>query len=244
MSSFKKRNNKNVTTMVFYLIGTGLYDENDLSLRAIGVLKACSKVYIENYTNTSKISLDHLKKLIEKEAILLDREKIESGKFLRDDVALLVPGDPMNATTHVSLLMQCKEEGISYKVIHGSSIISAAAESGLSSYRFGGVVSIPWPKENYNPKSFNDAIKKNQKANLHTLILLDTQPPMSIPDALKIMQLAPETKLVALSSLGADHRKILYEPAKNLINMDFDFPQALIMPAKLNHIEEEAVGNL
>ncbi|MBS3050913.1 MAG: hypothetical protein J4400_02080 [Candidatus Aenigmarchaeota archaeon] len=36
---------------MLYLIGLGLWDEGDISLKAIGILKKCEEVFIETYTN-------------------------------------------------------------------------------------------------------------------------------------------------------------------------------------------------
>ena len=37
--------------MVFYIVGLGLGDEKDITVRGLEVVKACSKVWLENYTS-------------------------------------------------------------------------------------------------------------------------------------------------------------------------------------------------
>ena len=37
--------------MVFYIIGLGLGDEKDITVRGLEVVKSCSKVWLENYTS-------------------------------------------------------------------------------------------------------------------------------------------------------------------------------------------------
>lgn len=240
---------------MFYLIGSGIYDENDISLRAVEKLKKCDKIYFESYTNTSNINIRKLSNIVGKEIVELNREQTESGEFLNEakskEIALIVPGDPLNATTHISLIIQCKEQKIEHQIIHASGILSAVAESGLSSYRFGETTTIPWPRKDYNPKSFVNIIEKNSKSNLHTLLLLDTQPQMSIQQAMEIIlstktkKITNKTKFIAISALGSEKPTIVYETTEKLLGMQFEaFPQSLIMPAKLNHIEEEMVNLL
>lgn len=38
-------------TMVLYLIGLGLADEQDITLKGLRAIQSCSKVYLESYTS-------------------------------------------------------------------------------------------------------------------------------------------------------------------------------------------------
>jgi diphthamide biosynthesis methyltransferase len=46
-------------TMVLYVIGLGLGDEQDITLRGLNAVKKCKKVFLENYT--SVLGMDHNK---------------------------------------------------------------------------------------------------------------------------------------------------------------------------------------
>lgn len=44
------------STMVFYIIGLGLGDPEDISLKAVRVIKSCKEVYLEYYTSVMSSS--------------------------------------------------------------------------------------------------------------------------------------------------------------------------------------------
>src|SRR3989344_4603218 len=165
---------------MLYLIGLGL-DWKDISLKALEVLNKCDEVYLENYTSLSGFTILQLEKLIGKKVKILDRKKTEEGMpFLKEahlkDVALLVHGDPLSATTHFEILTEAKKKNLETKIIHAPSIFTAIAETGLSLYRFGKVASIPIPEKNFSPESFFDILKENLVIGAHTLFLLDLKP--------------------------------------------------------------------
>ena len=61
-------------------------------------------------------------------------------------VALLVVGDPLQATTHVDLQLQAAEAGIECRVFHGISITTLVTGAiGLSNYRFGRQTTLTYP---------------------------------------------------------------------------------------------------
>lgn len=91
----------------------------------------------------------------------------------REDVALLVVGDPFGATTHTDLVLRAKEKGVKVQVVHNASIMNAVGCCGLQLYSFGETVSIPYWTETWKPDSFFDKILANYERNLHTLCLLD-----------------------------------------------------------------------
>ena len=91
----------------------------------------------------------------------------------KENVALLVYGSPLSATTHISLINSCKSKKIKYKILHAGSIFDAVAESGLQLYKFGKTTSLPKWQENFTPTSYLDIIKENQKIGAHTLLLID-----------------------------------------------------------------------
>ena len=123
---------------MFYLVGLGLFDEKDISLKGLECLRNVDKIYAEFFTSRLfGSSFEAIEELIgQKIEILVRGEVEEESKFIEEaktqDVALITGGDPLIATTHSDFLVQCSKKGIEYEVIHGSSILSSApAISGL-----------------------------------------------------------------------------------------------------------------
>ena len=46
--------------MVLYIVGLGLGDEQDVTLRGLNVIKTAHKVFLENYTSILGVKLDKL----------------------------------------------------------------------------------------------------------------------------------------------------------------------------------------
>ncbi|KIY70908.1 Diphthine synthase [Cylindrobasidium torrendii FP15055 ss-10] len=223
---------------MFYIIGLGLCDETDVSLRGLKAIKGSTRVYLEAYTSILMIEKEKLEAFYEKELILADRDLVEteSDAILanadKEDVSLLVVGDPFGATTHTDIIIRARNLGIPTRVIHNASIMNAVGACGLQLYNFGQTVSLVFFTETWKPDSFYDRIKENADLGLHTLVLLDIkvkeqseenlargrkiyEPPryMSIPQAVNQLIeieesrqeniLSPETTLaVALSRVG------------------------------------------
>ena len=95
------------------MIGLGLSDEKDISIKGFEAVKNSSKVYLELYTAILMISRPKLEEFFGKEVIEADREFVESGceKMIEEakteQVAFLVVGDPFCATTHSDLYLRC-----------------------------------------------------------------------------------------------------------------------------------------
>uniref|UniRef100_A0A7S3QKH8 diphthine methyl ester synthase n=2 Tax=Dunaliella tertiolecta TaxID=3047 RepID=A0A7S3QKH8_DUNTE len=165
--------------MVLWLIGLGLYDENDITLRGLQAVRKCSRVYLEAYTSILLCNKEKLEELYGREVIVADREMVESEaeRILKDadkeDVAFLVVGDPFGATTHTDLQLRARQQGIPVKVVHNASVMNAVGACGLQLYRFGESISIVFFTDTWRPDSFYDRIRDNRRAGVHTLCLLD-----------------------------------------------------------------------
>lgn len=177
---------------MLYLVGLGLGDAKDITLKGLEIVKKADKVYLENYTSILCASQAELEELYGRSVILADRDMLEQGcdeildSAKEGSAAVLVVGDPLNATTHTDLLLRAASRKISYKIIHNASILNAVACCGLQIYNFGETVSIPFWTETWKPESFYDKIHKNRKNNLHTLCLLDIK--VKEPNLEKLMK--------------------------------------------------------
>ncbi|KAF7646798.1 hypothetical protein LDENG_00182160, partial [Lucifuga dentata] len=164
---------------MLYLIGLGLGDAADITVKGLRAVRRCSRVYLEAYTSILSVGKEALEEYYGMELILADRDMVEQGadEILRDaavtDVGFLVVGDPFGATTHSDLVLRAVHAGIPYRVIHNASIMNAVGCCGLQLYNFGETVSVVFWTETWRPESFYDKICKNRKAGLHTLCLLD-----------------------------------------------------------------------
>lgn len=165
--------------MVFYIIGLGLADERDITVKGLEAVKGSQRVYLEAYTSLLLIPKEKLEEFYGKEVIVADREMVEmeADKILAGagecDVSFLVVGDPFGATTHTDLELRARSEGIPVKVIHNASIMNAVGACGLQLYRYGEAVSIVFFTDTWRPDSFYDRIAANRRTGLHTLCLLD-----------------------------------------------------------------------
>lgn len=234
---------------MLYLIGLGL-NLKGISLEGIEAIKNCKKVYLESYTVDFPYAIADLEKVIGKPVIALARKDVESDRLVKEskkeDIALLVYGCPLFATTHETLIADCKKEKIKVKVIFSASIFDAIALTGLQNYKFGKVSSMPKWQKSFTPESFMDIVKENLSIKAHSLILCDIG--LSFRDALNELEISAENKKVKLmnkiivcSNLGTPNETIHYDSIDNLKSKKVSNPFCIIIPSELHFIEKEAL---
>src|SRR5213594_965610 len=161
-------------------IGLGLDDERGITLRGLDEARAADMVFAEFYTSALLgASIEAVEKLIDRQIRRLSRKEVEDGQVLlaaaaNGTVAFLVPGDPLSATTHVDLRLRAEAAKIRTRIVHGVSILTAAAGAlGLQAYKFGRTTTVPFPSPGFAPTSPLEPILENRRTGLHTLVLLD-----------------------------------------------------------------------
>ena len=244
---------------MFYLIGLGIWSDKDISLRGIEICKKADLVCAELYTAAWGGSLKNLEKIIGKKIKLLERKDLEedSEKLIllaakKNSVVLLVPGDPLVATTHSHLLAEAKKAKIPFQIVHSSSVYTAIAKTGLQIYKFGRTVTVPAPQKDYAPTSFYDMIAEYKKSGLHTLVLLDIK--MGTKEGLELLLeienqkkkniLSAASKVIISSALGSKNEKIIFGKVSDLTKRDLKPPAVIIIPGNLHFAEEEFLENL
>ncbi|KAF5990016.1 diphthine synthase [Fusarium bulbicola] len=164
---------------MLYLVGLGLSDETDITVKGLEVVKKASRVYLEAYTSILLVEQSVLESYYGRSINVADREMVESNsdEILRnaqnEDVAFLVVGDPFGATTHTDLVLRARELEIPVRTVPNASIMSGIGACGLQLYNFGQTVSMVFFTDTWKPASFYDRIKENRQIGLHTLVLVD-----------------------------------------------------------------------
>ena len=246
--------------MPLYFIGLGLDNEKDITVNGLEAVKKCDVVYLENYTSVLNCSKETLEKFYGKKIIIArrnlveaeDNEIIENAKAR--NVAFLVAGDPLVATTHIDLFLRARKEGIKCYAFHNSSVVSAIGATGLQVYKFGKTTSIPF--ENENVETPYDVLKNNSSLGLHTFFLLDLNPEegkfLTVNDAIRYLlkvelkrnekAFSEKTLCVGCARIGSESQIIKAGTAKDLLKHNFGKPvHCLIAPGKLHFMEEEAL---
>ena len=238
------------------LIGLGL-NENSLSLEALGAIKKCSVVYLENYTVNLPYGIAELERNINKKIVKLERKDVEGSgmsKILeeakKNDVALLIYGSPLFATTHLALLEEAKKQRVKCKVMFNASVFDAVASCGLQLYKFGKIASIPAWTEKHRPDSFIDDIKENLKIKAHSLLLCDIG--LEFNNAIQQLEVSAKNKnlkiekIVVCSCLGTAKQKIYYKTIGDLEEkkLKVEMPYCIIIPSDLHFTEKEFLESL
>ncbi len=248
---------------MLYLIGLGL-NPNQLTLEALHTIQTCNEVFVENYTSKyAQGEIAALEKMIAKKITPLNRKGVEDESEILIDkathgaVGLLIFGNPLTATTHISLLEACVEKKINYKIIPGISIFNYRGICGLDEYKFGRTTTFVFPQEGFEPLSTFDMIVKNKTLGLHTHCLFDLHPEkqrfMTIEEAITFLEHAGSTREipvhtwvgVGLAGMGNDAQQVRAGVLSELKKGKWStFPQSLIICGDLNEYEREAMQKL
>lgn len=261
--------------MVLYVIGLGLGDEKDITVRGLECIKSCTRVYLEYYTSVLGIDSSCLEAFYGVKVILADRNMVESEAeqiyldALENNIAFLVVGDPLCATTHTDLVLRARALQVPVEIIHNTSVMGAAASCGLQLYQYGYTVSIPLFEGSWRPPSFYDRIKYNKAGKMHTLCLLDIKvkeadydsmlsgrlqylPPRFMNINVAIDQLlevegdrkegvvTEDSLAVGMARLGQPTQKIVFGTLRQLRSVDFGPPlHCLALCGETHPLEDE-----
>ena len=237
---------------MLYIIGLGL-NKNSITKEGLEAISKSKKVYLENYTVDFPYTLHELTEVLgAKKIIPLERERVENLSFIDEakklNIALLVYGSPLTATTHIAIIDECIKSNIKYKVIYNASILDAVAASGLQLYKFGKVASMPAWKKSFEPDSFMEIVKQNQSQQAHSLILIDIG--LDFDRAIEQLKISAEKhsiplkKIIIYQALGTKNQKIMFRKIEDVEGWTgVKKPYCLIIPSKLHFLEKEFLKN-
>lgn len=246
-------------------VGLGLHTDRGLSLQGLDEAKTADKAFAELYTSLMpEHDLAKLQKLVGKRITLVSRKDLEDdcGKKLlegaeKGKAILLVPGDPLIATTHVDLRIRAERQGIKTRIVHGASIVSAVTGlSGLQNYKFGRSVTIPFTDSDVVADTSYNVIGENKKRGLHTLCFLDLkaeekrymtvneglQALLSVEQQKRKRAVTSNTIAVGIARAGSNSPIVKADTVEMLLKFDFGAPpHTLVFPSRLHFMEAEAL---
>lgn len=232
-------------------VSSGFNPPDSFTTEEVGFLRKCKKIVVDTYTSSN-----YLKEFEERDLVFADRNMLEDFEWIfgeKEDIAIVVPGECFSATTHFTIYKEATERGVSISVFHNSSIYpTAAIVMGLHMYKVGPAISLPRFTEKFRPLSPYEKIVDNLKRNLHTIVLLDTLPPLSVEDALKEIEwmekeakgnlFTEDLELGVICSLGTAKEKLCFGKIRDIKTIKaLPTPCTLVIPADLHFEEKEAI---
>jgi diphthine synthase len=192
---------------------------------------------------------------------------VEDGRDIleqasNNEVAIIVYGDPLIATTYIELFLRATKRSIKVEVIHSASgITSLIGESGLQIYKFGRTSTIM--SEPQSAVSVYNTLFDNLLLGNHTLILTeynetkDNISPFFLDpnDAMKMLldvekdqrsrAFTEETYVIVASRIGRADKKIISGQTRSLLETNYGTgPHSLIVPGRLHFVEKEAISSI
>jgi len=239
-----------------------------MSLQGVEETRTAETVFAELYTSLMpELDAAKLEKLVEKRISSVSRQDLEDdcGKKIlkaaeKGKTVLLVPGDPLIATTHVELRVRAERQRIKTRVVHGASIVSAVMGlSGLQNYKFGRSVTIPFPSQGVAAETPYNVVGENKKRGLHTLCFLDIKAEerryMTIEEGLQALLsvekqkrkrvIKSDTVAIGIARAGSNEPVVKAHSVNELLKFDFGAPpHSLVFPGSLHFMEAEALLTL
>ncbi len=218
---------KNGTGTGFALIGIGPGKVESMTLEAVEVAKRADVRLYEAYTALwPDDELSRLEELIGPiERIMrpaVERPEALFEQAQSQSIAILVVGDPMQATTHIDFQLRAQKAGLPVRVIHGISITTLVPGStGLSDYKFGRSTTLTYPYGDWIVTSPLEVMLKNQMQGLHTLVLFDLDPTGAGTGDQRPMQ--PKDAYISIEKMAQKiHESDVDEAIKEQVNALFD----------------------
>jgi len=228
-------------------VGLGLWDVEDISVKGLKAVQDADEVYVEFYTSRISTSVRDMERFFGRKIKTLERGDLEerSSKLVEaakeKNIVILVPGDPMVATTHSAIRLEAEKRGVKTRIIYGASIVSAVCGlTGLHNYKFGKSATVSW----HTSRTPVDVVRANMEIDAHTLLFLDLHPePMRIGDAIeKLSDIdASITDLfgVGIARAGSSDAVVKCDRLEKLRHYDFGEPlHILVVLARTLHFME------
>ena len=76
---------------MFYIIGLGLGDPEDITVKGLNIIKQCERVYLESYTSVlccgqeKLVNINHASKIFDNKSLLLSQEEFYGRKLILAD---------------------------------------------------------------------------------------------------------------------------------------------------------------
>lgn len=238
-------------------VGLGLHDERSVTVRGRAVIADATHVFAETYTSRlAGTDLDDLAAVHGVPIEHVDREVVEGDPSVildaaaEESVAFLTGGDPMSATTHVDLRLRAAEREIATRIVHGPSIVTAAAGlAGLQTYRFGKATTLPFPGTFAAdvPASVAETYTENFERGHHTLVLLDLEDTGAALDAATAAGALAESFAgrlgVVVARAGSGNPVVIADRLEVLAARSYGPPlHVLVLPGTLHPMEAEALA--
>ncbi len=254
--------------MVLVLAGGGLWP-GSLTRELLETASRADVVYVDIYTTPGAPWLaEELSKVAGGRVVRAGREVLESEavriveEARRGLVLVVAPGDPLVATTHVSLLVEAARRGVGWRILPGvSGVVAAKVATGLQYYRFGRTFTVPGPWRGVKAYSIVEYAYTNICAGLHSAILLDIDedgrqlPPEEA--ARILLELESEVAgeygvkpflarlmAVIVSRAGLPSQLVRSGKLADLEGVEWQPPATLVIPAIIHPTEAEALQAL
>lgn len=203
---------------MLYFISSPIGNLNDISLRAIDVIRSCDYIYAED-TRTTKKLLNFIK--CDKRCLSFhehneDRTLLEIiNKIKKNKTVSIVSdaGTPVISDPGYKLIQECVRQSINYTLIPGpSSLINAIVMSGLPVDKFSFFGFMPKKKHD------QEELFKNLKNNPSTAIFFESPKRIekTILNLIKIMGL--DKKIAICREMTKLHEEIIRGSLKDIIN--------------------------
>ncbi len=244
-------------------MGLGLGSPDYFTRAALRELERSDVVYLDTYTGfLEERAISELRGLLGERLVLAKRRDLEEGSRElielagKEEVSVAVPGDPLIATTHSSLIVEAVRRGVRWRVVHGVSVLSAAiSRSGLSAYRFGRTVTLPKIVGREEYEAIYRTITSNFELGLHTLVLLDTADGgLKAQEAMRSLlgiesstgsNLLETSHVLAMARIGLEDETVVCGKACDVLSSVLPPPpHVLIVPGKLHFAEREFLGEV
>ncbi|MEB2836991.1 MAG: diphthine synthase [Desulfurococcales archaeon] len=257
--------------MTLVLAGAGLHPGNVTS-EVAELVRGASRVYVDTYTMPgSSWLLEWARSVGGSKVVEATRDVLEAGssRIVEEArgslVVVLVPGDPLVATTHISLIVEAAERGVPWRVAPGiSGVVSSKTITGLQYYRFGRTITIPGPWRGVTAVSIVSQLYGNLCVGLHTLALLDVSEGgrQLKPDEGARQLLALEDRLagdmafdpvlrgllaVAVERAGSERPRVVWGPLHSIaegLGAPWGEPSSIVVPGLIHPTEADVVSRL
>jgi len=246
------------------LVGLGLHDEKDLTVRGLEEIRSADVVFSERYTSRlCEGAISRLSETTGREIRMLTREDVEDASVILEAcrgrrAALLVVGDPLTATTHIDLRLRAERGSIETAVVHAPSVLTAVPGLlGLQHYKFGRVTTLPFPHEGHLPTSPCEMIIDNLDRGLHSIVLLDIDSEndhyMTANEGMRLLlemssrlgradTISSKTLVCVVARAGAPDCIVAAGRLEEMRLRDFGQPlHTIVVPGHLHFMEEEAL---